>query len=136
MKWIFAVVLGTALLVTGCADPIPTPAPTPVSPTIEESFSDTLIVFGANVHPFTVREVGGIKVIISNVDPSAAIGIGIGTPSVATGSCTVLSELTAVAGPGAQISGTATVTGSFCVKVFDVGNLVESVAYAVTVIHS
>ena len=136
MKRIFAVMLSMMLSAVACSDPIPPVAPTPVSPTLEEPFTGTLTVFGSNVHSFTVKEVGGLQVIISSVDPSAAIGIGIGTPSVTTGTCTLLNRLTTVAGPGAQLSGTATVAGNFCLQVYDVGNLVESVAYTVTVIHS
>lgn len=136
MKRILAVMLSMMLIAVACSDPIPPAAPTSVSPTIQEPFSGTLTVFGTNVHSFTVQQVGGLKVIISSIDPSAAVGIGIGTPSVTTGICTVLSSLTTVAGPGAQLSGTTTVAGSFCVQVYDVGNLVESVAYTITVIHS
>ena len=33
-------------------------------------------------------------------------------------------------------TGTATITGTFCVSVYDVGNLVQSVDYVVTVLHS
>jgi hypothetical protein len=136
MKRILAVMLSMTLTAVACSDPIPPAAPTPVSPTVEEAFTGTLAAYGSNVHPFTVKEVGGLVVIISSVDPSAAVGVGIGTPSVTTGTCTVLSALTVVAGPGAQLSGTATVAGNFCVQVYDVGNLVESVAYTITVIHS
>ena len=136
MKRILAVALSAMLTAVACSDPIPPVAPTPVGPTIEEDFTGTLAVAGTNVHPFAVQQVGGLKVIISSVDPSAAVGVGVGTPSVTTGTCTVISALTTVAGPGAQLSGTATVSGNFCVRVYDVGNLVESVAYSITVIHS
>ena len=53
-----------------------------------------------------------------------------------TTGCTVLDTLTAVPGPAPQLSGTATVSGDFCVAVYDVGNLVEPVTYTVTVLHS
>jgi len=136
MKRMLAVALVATLFAVSCSDPVPPAAPTPVSPTVSEPFTGTLAAFGSNVHPFTVNQVGGLVVIISSVDPSAAVGVGVGTPSVSTGTCTVLSAMTVVAGPGVQLSGTATVAGSFCVQVFDVGNLVESVAYTITVIHS
>ena len=103
-------------------------------PTIPETFTGTLLTLGANTQQFTVQQVGGLKVSIISVDPSAAVGIGVGTPS--GGSCLVLTNLTAVAGPGAQLSGTATVPGTFCVEVYDVGNLVEPVSYTVSVLHS
>jgi hypothetical protein len=139
MKKILAVVLSATLLTlsTGaCSDPTPPAAPTPVTPTISETFTGTLTLAGSNSHPFSVSQVGGVSVSLTLVSPSAAVGIGVGTPSTATGTCTVLSTLTAVGGPGYQMSGTATVTGSFCLAVFDVGNLVESVAYTITVLHS
>jgi hypothetical protein len=139
MKKILAVVLSATLLTmsTGaCSDPTPPAAPTPVTPTISETFTGTLTLAGNNSHPFAVSQVGGVRVSLTLVSPSAAVGIGVGTPSTSTGTCTVLSNLTVVGGPGVQMSGTATVTGSFCLAVFDVGNLVESVAYTVTVLHS
>lgn len=134
MKRILFAVLGVSLLAAGCSDPMPPAAPTPVAPTITETFSDTLLVLGSNTHQFTVGQVGGVKVTLNSVDPSAAVGIGIGTS--ATGACAVLSNTTAVGGASVQLSGTATVAGTFCVSVYDVGNLVEPVTYTVTVLHS
>jgi hypothetical protein len=134
MKWILPVVIGLSLLTAGCSDPVAPATPTPVAPTITESFDGTLLVLGSNTHTFNVQQVGGLKVSITNVTPSAAVHIGVGTSS--TSGCLVISDLTAVASPTAQISGTATVAGTFCVSVTDAGNLVEPVTYTVTVIHS
>lgn len=134
MKRILAAVLGLSVLAAGCSDPVPPAAPTPAAPTISETFSDTLLVRGSNTHQFTVQQIGGVKVSVTSVTPDAAVGIGVGTPSF--GTCLALSNLSAVAGAGVQLSGTATVTGTFCVSVYDVGNLVEPVTYTVTVLHS
>ena len=128
------IALSLSVLTSGCSDPVAPPAPTPVAPTITETFNDTLLVFGTNSHTFTVQQVGGLKVSIANVTPSAAVNLGVGTSSVS--GCIVISNLTAVASATAQISGTATVPGTFCVLVSDVGNLVEPVTYTVTVVHS
>jgi hypothetical protein len=137
MRRILATVLGLSLMTAACADPTAPPTPVPVAPTIlEPPITGTLLVLGSNVHQFTVNQVGGLQVTINSVVPSAAIGVGVGTPSTATGTCLVLSGLTVVAGPGAQLSGTATVPGSFCINVYDVGNLVEPVNYTITVLHS
>ena len=129
-------VLGVVLLAAGCSDPTPPPAPTPVVPTITDSFSGTLLVSSSNVHPFTVHQVGGVSVTLTSVDPGAAVRISVGTPSTTTATCTVINGMTIVASPSAQLSGTATVTGDFCVSVADVGNLVEPVNYTITVLHS
>jgi hypothetical protein len=133
---ILAVLAALAVFTVSCADPTPPAAPTPVTPTIQENFTGTLNVGGSNLHPFVVQQVGGIKVTITNIDPSAAVSLGVGTPSASTGSCAVIQGLNAVGGPNVQISGTATVTGSFCVSVSDPGNLVEAVNYTVLVLHS
>jgi len=136
MKYAVAVALAAALAASACSDPAVPAAPTPAAPTITDTFTGTLLQFGTNSHPFSVQQIGGIKISVTTIDPSAAIGIGIGTPSSASGTCLVLSQVTAVASPGTQISGNATLSGSFCVSVTDVGNLVEPVNYTITVLHS
>ncbi len=134
MKRILFAVLGAALLTAGCADPIAPVTPTPAVPTVTDTFSDTLLVFGANTHQFTVTAVGTVKVTLTSVEPGAAGGLGIGTPSF--GSCTVVDKVETVAGLAVQLSGTATVPGSFCVTIYDLGNLVEPAAYTINVLHS
>jgi hypothetical protein len=91
---------------------------------------------GTKVHTSAVGQVGQVTVTVDSVVPSAAIGVAVGTPSVATGTCLAIQSLTAVGGPGVQISGTATIVGNFCIQVTDVGNLVEPVVYTITVLHS
>jgi len=134
MNRILAGLLGLTVLTAGCSDPIAPATPTPVAPTITESFSDTLLVLGNNRHQFNVQQVGGLKVNITGISPSASVGLAIGTPSIS--GCLAASTVTTVAGPTAQLSGTATVAGPFCVSVYDTGNLVEPVTYTVTVLHS
>jgi hypothetical protein len=119
-----------------CSDPTVPPAPTPVAPTITDTFTGTLLQFGSNSHPFTIQQIGGIKVTVVSIDPPAAVSVGVGTPSTASGACIVIHDLVAVASTGVQISGNATLTGNFCVSVSDAGNLVEPVNYTITVLHS
>ena len=134
MKGILAVVLGLSVLTAGCSDPVAPATPTPVAPTITETFSDTLLVLGVNSHQFSVQQVGGLKVNITNIAPGAAVGLGVGTPSA--GRCLATTTITTVAGSTAQLSGTASIAGTFCVAVYDTGGLVEAVTYTVTVLHS
>ena len=134
MNRILLAVLGAALFTAGCADPTAPAAPTPAVPTITDTFSDTLLVLGANTHPFTVSTIGGVKVTLTSVEPGAAVGLGIGTPSL--GTCSVVDRVETVAGPSVQLSGTATVPGSYCVTIFDLGNLVEPAVYTINVLHS
>ncbi|HJZ72830.1 MAG TPA: hypothetical protein VKE51_13890 [Vicinamibacterales bacterium] len=134
MKWIVPVALGVALIASGCHDPVPPATPTPAPATIPETFTGTLLPLGTSTNTFLVQRAGGIQVSLTSISPAASVGIGVGTPSGA--SCLTLDHMTVVAGPNAQMIGTATVPGNFCVLVFDVGNLVESVNYTVVVLHS
>ena len=129
-------ILGAALLAPACADPVAPPAPTPVAPTITDTFSDTLVQLGSNTHLFTVQQIGGLKVSISGISPDAAITFGIGTQSPLLG-CSLITQKQRDPGATAELSGTATTTGQFCVMVFDAGGvLAEPVTYTVTVLHS
>jgi hypothetical protein len=132
----FAAVLSLTLFTCACGNPTPPASPTPVAPTITETFTGTLSVSGNDSHPFTVQQVGGIKVTLISVSPSAAVGVGIGTPVSGVPPCSVLDSVNAVSGATVQVSGTATVAGAFCAAVFDTGNLVEPVTYTITVVHS
>ena len=134
MKRIFAAVLGAALFTAACSDPVAPVTPTPATPTSTDVFSDTLFVRGSNTHQFTVGTIGGVKVSLTSVEPGAAVGLGIGTPSF--GSCNVIDKVEAVAGPSVQLSGTATIPGSYCVIIYDLGNLVEPAVYTINVLHS
>jgi hypothetical protein len=134
MKRILLAVLGAALVTSGCTDPSAPVTPTPAVPTLTDTFSDTLLQLGANTHQFTVTVVGGVKVTLTSVEPGAVVGLGIGTPSF--GSCSIADKVETVAGAVVQLSGTATVPGSFCVTIYDIGNLVEPAAYTINVLHS
>jgi hypothetical protein len=134
MKRILWAVLGAALVAAGCADPATPVTPTPATPTIRETFSDTLLVLGSNTHQFSVDQVGGVRVTLTSVEPGAAVGIGVGTPSL--GSCSLIDHIDAVAGKTVLLSGTATVPGQYCVAIYDLGNLVEPAVYTIDVLHS
>jgi len=122
------------MFAAGCSDPVPPTTPTPAEPTITETFSDTLLVGGANTHQFLVTTIGGVKVTLTSVNPAAAVSLGVGFPSL--GSCTLLDRIETVAGNSIQLSGTANAPGNLCVEIFDVGNLVEPAAYTINVLHS
>jgi hypothetical protein len=134
IKMMKGVAIGLALVAAACGDPATPAAPTPVPATVTETFNGTLSVAGNNTHAFTVAQVGALRVIVDNVSPSAVVGVGVGAPAAAV--CNVVEHANAVAGATVQLSGNATVAGTFCVSVYDVGNLVEPVNYTITVVHS
>jgi hypothetical protein len=135
MKWILGTVLSLSLLTAGCADPVAPATPTPVQPSITETFPGTLTVLGVTTFPFTVQQVGGVTVTIADMTPSAAVRLGVGSQS-ATGCTPIQSVTTSVVEPAPQLSGTASVAGNFCVAISDPGNLVEPVNFTIIVHHS
>ena len=60
------------------------------------------------------------------------MGVGIGTPSAAT--C-VVNQTQENVKVGSPITGTLA-AGSYCVELYDLGNMAGSDTYALTVIHS
>ena len=136
MSRIIVVVFCVALIASACADPTAPAAPTPVVPTVTDTFTGALTPLATNSHPFVVSEVGGVKVTLTSVDPLVKLAIGIGTPSTTTGTCAVINSMITDPGTTPQLSGTATVTGNFCVAVSDPGNVTDTAAYTITVLHS
>ena len=80
-------ILGLALLAPACSDPVAPPAPTPVTPTITETFNGTLGLLGTNIHLFSVQQVGGLTITISDINPDSTLSFAIGAQSLV--GCTV-----------------------------------------------
>ena len=136
MNRILPLVLGLALLAPACADPVAPPAPTPVAPTITETFSDTLVQLGTNTHVFTVQQIGGLRVTVSDINPDAAVTFALGTQSPLLG-CSLIAQKQRTPGAATEFVGTATAIGTFCVTVSDAGAVLsEPITYTVTVLHS
>src|SRR5438477_12101395 len=110
MKGTMIALLSAAILTAGCSDPQAPPAPTPVAPSVTETFTGTLFPFGSNFHQFAVTQVGGIKVSLTSLAPSAVVGLGVDTPKPVT--CSPASSVTAVAGSTVQMSDTSPVQGT------------------------
>src|SRR5438309_8660791 len=136
MSRIIVVVFCVALIASACTDPVAPPAPTPVVPTVTDTFTGTLSPLATNSHPFVVSAIGGVKVTLTTVDPPVKLAIGIGTPSTTTGTCAVITSTITVPSTTPQLSGTATIAGNYCVAVSDPGNVTDTAAYTITVLHS
>ena len=148
MRNVLAFVLAAGLTGAGCSGgssnslptgtpPPPTP-PTAPTPTISsETFAGTVAVGGVAFHPFTVTLAGGqITIILTAAGPPATIFMGLGVGTIAGDACTLLpnASVATPAGATAQLTGTIS-AGSYCVRVWDIGNQTADVTYAVTVNH-
>jgi hypothetical protein len=95
-------------------------------------FSGTLPRDGVSAHSFTIPRDGSVEITLTGLGPAAgqAIGFGLGTPTVA-GNCALVETLDA-ARVTAQLGGTLR-KGTYCVAVYDSGDLTTTVPLQYTI---
>jgi hypothetical protein len=134
-----AVAFSAALLSAGCGvlgnliSPSTTPS-TSSSTNTTETFTGTLAVQSSNLFSFTVAQAGTVSLTLSTLSATGPVGLGVGTPNGATACTLTSSNSTALAGPTPQIMVTEN-PGTYCVSVYDVGNLTGPAAFSITVVH-
>lgn len=106
------------------------PTPTPVT----ENFSGAIDKNGAVTFTFAVTAPGTITASLTNLAPVAtlAVGISIGTWDGTVCSASLSNDNARVSD---QLTGNTSVTGSYCIRVYDVGNITATEQVAVTVTH-
>jgi hypothetical protein len=124
-----------ALTAMACGDDdpvLPTDPSTPVL--ITQAFDDSLNPNGGRTHQFNADRAGDVIASLTSLapDPEVVIGLGIGTWNGVSCSITIANDNARL---NVAIIGSATGTGAFCVRVYDVGNLTGSIDYTVTVQH-
>jgi len=123
-----------ALAFTGaCGGSSTTTTTSPTAPTTTDTFAGSLAAGGVDLHSFTVAQAGTLTVTLATVSPQSTItvGLGVGQPSGTT--CTLFSD-TETARMGSVVQGTIDV-GSYCVEIYDLGNVQGSDTYTITVDH-
>jgi hypothetical protein len=128
--------LPAAFLAAGC-DNGPTITPTPVGPTVTQTFTGTIARNGASTHQFSSLARGTITATLTAVNPdsSLAIGMSLGTWNVTTSSCQIILANDA-ATVGTVVVGSVSGVGDLCLRVYDAkGVLTTSQDYSVDVVH-
>jgi hypothetical protein len=131
-----------AALISGCGSPaVPTATvvsdPTEGLVSVTTTLSGTLVSGGTNLHTFHTMQ-GLVNVTLVSLDPAAdapLLGMGIGMWDGA--SCQMVLE-TATAIPTANLIGTAALSSTVCVKVWDPSTLASdaSLKYQLTAVHN
>ena len=130
--------VAAALAAAGCGDdPITNPDTTPPT-SITETFTGTVTVNGAVTVPFIVQTAGTVLATLTVLDPSndeTRIGLSLGTWNGVV--CTVGAPTLANddAKVGVTLTASATATGNYCARVYDVGKLIQATAFEITVTH-
>jgi hypothetical protein len=137
MKRTFAALI-LVVFAAGCGSSSSDSTPTgPTANVTTENFTGNVDPGGKTFSQFNVALSGGqVNVTLTSAGPPSTIYMGLGVGSFADPNCTLLTNGSVVtqAGTTAQLSGTLN-AGSYCVMVYDAGNQVSTVSYAVTVNH-
>jgi hypothetical protein len=135
-------VLGSAVMLPSCGEDTPT-SPGPVPPTmVTDTFSGSINKNGAASHRFTALAAGTVTSTLTAVGPDAVgadgaalvVGFGVGLWS---GTACTISPGSAQdrAVQSSVLYANVNAPGELCVRVFDVGNVTDSIDYTVTVVH-
>lgn len=134
---LLALVVPIAAAAAGCKGAISRFPTTPTPVTVTETFTGTININGAASHPFFTSATGTVTATLSSLGetPPAMVGFSLGTFSGTT--CSVTTALfNDKAVVNSVVQGTvATLGGSLCVRIYDVGVLTEPVMYEIKVQH-
>lgn len=127
------VTLLLALAACGDDDPMTPTEPTP-PPTFTETFTGTVNRNGAVTHTFATQASGTVTATLTTLAPESAliVGLSLGTWN---GTACQLVITKDDATQGSVLTGGVSTLGSLCVRIYDVGNIVDPIAYEITVVH-
>lgn len=115
-----------------------TPTETAVEPTISESFTGRIGVNGAAFYSFEVTQYGTVNLTLHNVGgvtgvpESVWVGLGIGIPDGTD--CSTTTSTNTQAGAGPHVS-SVLAAGTYCARIYDVGNLAAPAPFDVLIAH-
>ena len=129
--------LGAAGMTAACGndgDTPTTPSPAPASPQTS-TFASRLTVNGAVSRSFTATQAGTVTVLLTNAGgPSTRIGLGLGVPTTGLARCALSTAM--VTTPGATPQITAAVdAGVYCVTLYDIGTLTDTIDFSITLVY-
>jgi hypothetical protein len=134
-----ALVLSSLVVLgAGCGDDSPSPtAPTPFTST--RLFSGSLAAQGSRFYSFQLLRAGIVDFTLVSVTGdvrgstlATVLGLGSGRPNGTD--CELTTSTSAAPGLTSQFS-VALAPGTYCVKIFDIGNLTTTVNFAVRIVH-
>lgn len=107
----------------------PFTSPTTTATLIDvNAFASQVVPGGSASRDFTLTTAGTVGVTLKTTTPAGvALGLGMGIPR-SNGTCALATAVQATAGSTAQLSMPVD-TGTFCVKVYDLGTLSAPVAF-------
>lgn len=129
--------LGATAVLAGCGDT--TTAPTPTPTLVTETFTGTVAPASGSTHAFATLLGGEVKATLTAVgpDPAKNVGFSLGTFNSTLNTCSAVFDNPAAL-QAFEFKASATTLGSYCVRIYDNGNITtDNVAYTytITVVH-
>lgn len=128
--WLVLIVL-VALACWACKDNS-TGSTSPTAQIVTQIFTGTIAQNGAQTFQFAIANTGAVTLTVTGLEPLAIVGLSIGTW---TGEGCAVALANDTAQLGSVLSGTASVAGTYCARVYDVGGITDPVNYSVQVQH-
>ena len=119
--------LALAAVLGGCSNPAG------ANNTTTDTFNGTVTSTGFDSHPFTVSNSGDVVATLTALSPQTTITVGFGLGQPTSTGCSLYSYSES-ARIGTVLSGTIG-AGTYCVTVYDVGNIQGTDTYTLTVLH-
>jgi hypothetical protein len=130
---LIAAAIALVPLTAACGSSTPT---TPTPPTTTDTLTGTVSRNSADTKTFTTTTSGVVAATLSSLAPNASVQIGfaLGTWD---GSACQLVIVNPAATTGSQIAANASTKGTYCVHLYDTGNIADGapVTYQVMVTH-
>jgi hypothetical protein len=126
-----------ALLATAaCGDDNENSTPiTPTTPTtVTETFADAIGRNGARTHSFSTSASGSVTATLTTLSPDSALVVGFSLGTWNGSVCQIVLANDA-ATQGTVVTGGVSSFGSLCVRIYDVGNITDTISYEITVVH-
>ena len=113
---------------------------TTISSTANEIFTGLVGVQGSSFYSFTVAQAGAVSVTLASLTSgtpgpasAAVMGLGIGVPSGTD--CAMTDSINAAPSLTVQLTLSKGV-GTYCVRIFDVGQLTGPMNFAIRIVHT
>ena len=102
--------------------------------TVTETFSGSVVAKGAVTYPFAVTAAGTVTAAYSAITPNTTQVLGLALGTWNGSSCGVIIANDA-ATTNVTVAGATTAAGNLCVRVYDVGKVVETQTFTLLVTH-
>jgi hypothetical protein len=130
----FGTLLAALALLPACGSSSTTSPSTSTTPETD-TFSSAIAIGGSTSRTFTMSSAGAVQVTLTSYGAGQPGGLGIGVPvSTVGGPCALTQSVIATPGGSPQIVTTAD-AGSYCVQIYDIGNLTGDTGFTITIQH-